>query len=1643
MEAFTQLLKRLPTDTGMGFVLVQHLDPQHASSLTQILARATTMPVREASNNLRVEPNQVYIIPPNTSLGIAHGVLKLQPRSRHRIAPRSIDFFFEALAHDQHERAIGVILSGTATDGTLGLEAIKAEGGITFAQDDSAKYDSMPRSAIGAGCVDFVLAPEAIARELARIARHPYVATQGRGGEAALPARGHAPAAQADPPGRTGEHGYEKILLHLRQHSGVDFSLYKIPTIHRRIARRMVLNKQDTPARYANFLRGNARELDALYSDALINVTSFFRNPEAFAVLERKIFPQLLRQKTDDPLRVWVLGCSTGQEAYSLAMAFTAAAEKSRRPRKLQVFATDLNDANLEKARHGLYAKSITQDVSPERLRRFFTEEEGGYRVIKPLRELVVFARQNLISDPPFSRMDLISCRNLMIYLEPSLQKKVFPTFHYALKPEGFLFLGSSESIGTFTDLFAPMDKKQKIYAKKSAPTTAFHLPVKRTRDDRTAATAAPRAALALTRAPGAAADAYRTELNAEREADRVTVNQFAPPGVLITSGLQVLQFRGPTGAYLEPPSGKASFDVLKMAREGLMLPLRTTINRARKENKTARTENVPVAQNGQTRRVNLEVVPLKNLKERCFLVLFEDAEKGGRAATTPADGPREVPRPVSRREESRRIAELERDLAETRDYLQSVEEQQEAANEELQAANEEGQSANEELQSLNEELETSKEELESTNEELTTVNEEMVNRNAELNRLNSDLTNLSASTKLVIVLLGRDLTIRRFSAQAEKQFHLHASDLGRPLSHIRHDLDLTDLDALIAGVINSVREIEREVRDRAGRWYSLHVRPYLSVDNKVDGAVLVLVDISAIKESQHAVSHARDFAEAIIDTVRDPFLILDADLRVQKANPAFSTAFRIAPEKLMGRSLLELDRGQWADPGLRKRLQAILPRDTPFNDFELTLTLEQGGHRTLLLNARKLSQAPGHREKILLGIEDVTAALALESDLRRSEKRYRRLFEAAKDGILILDPGTRKITDANPFISEFLGYTRRQLVGKELWQIGLLKDEASSRQAFRALKRNGFIRYEDLPLKTQTGQRREVEFVSNLYRENGHDVIQCNIRDITERKRVEVDLSRLAAIVTSSSDAIIGKDLNSLVTSWNTGAEALFGYTAKEMMGSPISRLIPAARQFEEGKIMARIKRGHSVEHFETVRVAKDGRQLEMSVTISPIRDAGGEIVGASKVARDITGQKQAEAALRNSERRYRSLFNSIDEGFCILEMIFDQRGRPADFRYLEVNPAFERQSGIRGGRGKRILEIAPNFERHWLETYGKVIRTGKPVRFTDESKALNRWFDVYAFRFGGKGSSKIAVLFSNITARKRVEAALSAARNKLSDHATQLEQMVTLRTAQLTATNRRLRASVDSISQGREQYRSLLKESDFMQLKLRQLTRQFLTAQEDERREISRELHDEVVQTLVGITVELAALSHASEAGRGVLKSRIARTQRLVEKSVTAVHRFARELRPAALDDLGLLPAIRTFVKGAARLKNLKVDLIADAAVEALDMDRRTVLFRVAQEALNNVARHAQATAVRLSIEKIPGAFRMEVRDNGKSFQVLQTLSARTNKRLGLLGMRERVEMVGGTLLVLSAPGEGTTVRAEVPSLLPPSPTARSEKN
>lgn len=947
LEAFTQLLKALPLDTGIAFVLVQHLAPSHPSALAEILSRATKMPVLEVRAESAVKPNHVYVIPPGRCMIITQSRLVLEPReSDGKGQRRVIDHFLRSLAEDSRHRAIGVILSGTATDGTLGLEAIKAEGGITFAQDSSAQHDGMPTSAIDSGCVDYVLAPEAIARELVRISRHPYTA------HARTPHPDEVP-------------DIAQVVQVLHHASGVDFAQYKFNTFYRRVTRRMLLHKLDKMADYAALLRRDPGEADALRRDVLISVTSFFRNPDAWDALRREVFPRLLKDRSlRDTMRFWSLGCSTGQEAYSLAIAFIEFCEAAHVSIPLQIFATDLNDAAIDKARAGVYPKDIAQDVSPERLRRFFTEVDGGYRIAKSIRDVCVFSRHNALTDPPFSRIDLLSCRNLLIYLEPVLQQKIIPMFHYAIKPTGFLWLGSSETIGNHRQLFEVQDARNKIYSKKGgAHLRPSYFPMQHDLVSDTAGAApAPR------RAPA-------DEL--PKEADRILSTRFAPPGVVVSADLEILQYRGDTSAYLAPAPGKASLGLLKMLREGLLVAVRSAIARADKDRITVREDGLRVKSGNGYRDVGIEVVPLvtaaAGAKPSGFLLLFHEPGSPTLASAPAASKPADA-EAAGASDRTRLIQEL----TAAREYLQSVIEQQEAAYEELQSANEEVQSANEELQSTNEELETSKEEIQSSNEELATLNDELNNRNNELSRLNNDLTNLLGSVQMPIVMLGPDLRVRRFTPAAEKLLNLTAADVGRALIEINLKLDgLPNLQPLLTQVIDTALAQEHEVRDARGCRYALRLRPYRTLDHKIDGVVLMLVDVDAIKRA-HAL------ADSILATAREPLLVLDPDLRVRSANPAFCRSFGVSPEAAIGRLLYDLNGKQWDIPELRRLLQEVLPRDHRIEDFRIQHAFDGIGLRVLQFNASRLQQAEGQSPLILLAIHDATESDAAEEALHR-----------------------------------------------------------------------------------------------------------------------------------------------------------------------------------------------------------------------------------------------------------------------------------------------------------------------------------------------------------------------------------------------------------------------------------------------------------------------------------------------------------------------------------------------------------------------------------------------------------------------------------------------------------------------------------
>jgi len=822
LEAFSSLLRALPAEAGMAFVFIPHLDPTHESAMVELLARTTRLHVQQATEGLQVASNAVYVLPPNFDMTISEGVLHLSRREAGRGHHMPIDTFLRSLATDQKENAMGVILSGTANDGTLGLKAIKMEGGITFAQEPkSAKYDGMPNSAIAASVVDFVLPPNRIAQELVRLRRQPL---------------------EKDASGEAFD-GKDRLLKEvfrlLKTYSKVDFVDYKAATIRRRVLRRMNINQVSELGEYVKLLQRNSQEIEALYRDVLINVTSFFRNPEVFQSLRDVVYPGILAGRTSsDPVRIWVPGCSTGEETYSHAISIVEMLSEMRVEVPIQIFGTDLSETAIQRARSGFYKESIANEVSEVRLRRFFQRVPEGYQISKSIRDMCVFARQNVFSDPPFSRMDLISCRNVLIYLSPVLQKKVIPIFHYALKERGFLLVGNTEGLlSAGADIFDVVDRKSKIYQKKPVPSpvtfgllVSKHGPAEQTsrKPDRTAKKED---------------ELPKTPADVQREADRLLLSKYVPSAVVVNADLEILQTRGRTSRYLELPAGRASLNLLKMARPGLLYELRALIDKARQNSVPASKEGVVVEDQDGTAVLRLEVIPFRTPAQdhRHYLVLFEETHASRPAVAPPPQRPAEQ---IADGKDVQ-IAQLRQELASTKEYLQSIIEAQEATNEELQSANEEIQSGNEELQSTNEELQTSKEELESANEELNTVNEEIQHRNQQLAQMSNDLINLLNSATIPIVMLGEDLRIRRYTPEAARVFGFASHDIGKALTRLPLNLDLPQFERWMLDVMHDVAMRTEQVSTRDGKTYRLRITPYRTMENKIDGVVLTLIDVS------------------------------------------------------------------------------------------------------------------------------------------------------------------------------------------------------------------------------------------------------------------------------------------------------------------------------------------------------------------------------------------------------------------------------------------------------------------------------------------------------------------------------------------------------------------------------------------------------------------------------------------------------------------------------------------------------------------------------------------------------------------------------------------------------------------------------
>ena len=951
LEALELFFENLPVESGIAFVVITHTDPKRSSLLPSIIKRKTKAAVKQIEEAMAIEPDTVYLPPSDRDPYLKqHAFHLIKRRIRNRIH-MPVDLFLRHLAKEWGERAACVILSGTGTDGTHGLRAIKEQSGLAVVQKpETARHTGMPASAIETGLVDFVIAPEKMPGRLIEYFKHP-VSIQ--------PVSGRISKKEPD--------AIKKILGHLAQRTRHDFRQYKSSTLKRRIARRIAVTRSRDPEAYLKILHRDDQEVRALFQDLLIGVTSFFRDPEAFDFLKKNVLPDMFSATKDSrTLRVWVPGCATGEEAYSVAIVLKEYMQENDSAREMQIFGTDIDPHAIERGRSGEYLENIAADVSPRRLKAFFVKEGGRYRVKRDIREAVVFAEQNLLRDPPFSDLDLLVCRNLLIYLKVEAQDTLIPLFHYTLRKNGILFLGNSETIGRFPELFEPLSKSHSVFRKReSGVRPHVRFPTGKTEP------------VALDggseETEGAQAEG---KISLDKAVERVLMDEFTPTCVVINSAGEIVYTSGRTGKYLELAPGQVNLGIAEMAREGLRFPLMSALRKAKETEAPVRAKRVNVKINSEHQLIDLTVKKFSKAPLRdAMMVVFEELSDPVKEAR-PADhgGPGEP--------QKDRIEELEQELVRTREQYRSAREELETSNEELRSVNEEMQSSNEELQSTNEELESSREELQSLNEELNTVNDELKNKIQELEDSYKAVTETLNSTRIAMVFLDKDLRVTRFTQEGAEIINLIDSDVGRPLAHLSDRLvEYEGLCKKAETVLNTLDAVEDEVKTEDGHWYRMNIMIHRKGDQIIKGVVLTFVNIDSQKIAQQEiealrekeVASARRLAENIVDTVRESLLVLDEKMRVITASRRFYKTFKTDPQQTEGKSLFELGDGQWDIPELRKLLEKTAQEHKTFEDYRVEHRFAGIGSKKMLLNARHLQEEQKDQNKVLLAIEDVT----------------------------------------------------------------------------------------------------------------------------------------------------------------------------------------------------------------------------------------------------------------------------------------------------------------------------------------------------------------------------------------------------------------------------------------------------------------------------------------------------------------------------------------------------------------------------------------------------------------------------------------------------------------------------------------------
>jgi two-component system CheB/CheR fusion protein len=1238
----------MAADSGLAFVVVMHLSPDFESQLAEVLQQKTQMPVVQVTEPVKVQPDHVYVIPPNHQLSFEDSMLRLLPPQQAQGRRVTIDLFFRTLAHAYGQRAVSIIMSGTDSDGVIGLKHVRAQGGVTIAQEpEEAEFDSMPLNAINTGMVDWVMHVGDMPARLLKFVHNENRMTL----PPEIPEAEEPDEKVKDAPGGEtisdetrdplDEEAILLVLKHVRVQTGHDFSHYKRATVLRRIARRMQVNSINSIPPYLDFLRQHPAEAHALLHDLLIGVTHFFRDQGSFAALDANI-PQLFAgKKSTDELRVWVTACATGEEAYSIAMLLCEHAAKLNDPPNVQVFATDIDDQSIHSAREGLYPTTIEADVSPERLRQFFMRDNGRYRVKKDIRDKVLFARHNVLSDPAFSRVDLATCRNLLIYLNRDAQRRVFDIFHFALRPGGLLFIGGAESADNSHSLFSPLDSHHRIYVRRSVPRPTWNIP------SLPARVAAPERrggkadrpmlpAMASTGVEDAGEQSQTSSYEGQGrrsvlfgELHLKLLEEYGPPSVVVNETYDIVHLSEKAGRYLTFHAGEPSTNLMTVVNSALRVELRTALFRAAQSNESVTVPRLRVPVGGAEEIINLQVRPIRpgDSAHGFFLVLFDKQ-------TVPLTEAEET---TERETISREVGD---ELQSLKEQLNATVEQFEVSSEELKASNEELQAMNEELRSAAEELETSKEELQSVNEELITVNHELKEKVEEVSRSNSDLNNLITSTDLATIFLDRQLGVVRFTPRMQEFFNLLPADVGRPISDITHKLHYDALTADAERVLERLAPVEREVETGDGRSFLARIAPYRTVDDKISGVVLTLVDLTQIKQAQaevRAISHQMEAQslrfQTILEAVPDFIYEFDLQGRFTFINPSLLRLWGKTAEEAIGKNFHELDYPPELATKLQRQIQQVIGTRKSLQD-ETPYTSKIGERMYEYLFFPLFGE--GEKVDAVAGVtRDITERRRAESALRESERRLQRMVNVARVGVMTLDP-KGVILHTNEALIEMLGYERAEFEKRAFTWRDFTPPEhmAASIRVMEQLAVTGRCGPYEKEYLRKDGTRIWMMLVGA---DLGDGTMVKYAIDISDRKRAEeaerASEERFRLLVEGAKDyAMFLLDLDNVITFWSNGAERVFGWNEAEAVGQT-GALIFVPEDIEKGavekEIVGAMNEGRAPDRRWHLR--KDGSRIWVDGVMTRIDDAAGPR-GLAKIARDATDLREAEDELRHA---------------------------------------------------------------------------------------------------------------------------------------------------------------------------------------------------------------------------------------------------------------------------------------------------------------------------------------------------------------------------------------------------------------------------